>query len=85
MCGCCDKKLGEGKMQSVSISSHCQSSSDPLVDTNISSFDVRCSMLVSVIYRICCVSFTDCDIISSLPPIMKDERFVEDGHGGGGQ
>lgn len=23
-CGCCDKKLGEGKMQSVSISSHCQ-------------------------------------------------------------
>lgn len=26
-CGCCDKKLGEGKMQSVSISSHCQSSS----------------------------------------------------------
>lgn len=26
-CGCCDKKLGEGKMQSVSISSHCQSRS----------------------------------------------------------
>lgn len=26
-CGCCDKKLGEGKMQSVSISSHCQSTS----------------------------------------------------------
>lgn len=23
-CGCCDKKLGEGTMQSVSISSHCQ-------------------------------------------------------------
>lgn len=26
-CGCCDKKLGEGKMQSVSISSHCQNRS----------------------------------------------------------
>lgn len=43
-CGCCDKELGEGKMQSVSISSHCHSSSDPLVDRNIVSIDVQYSM-----------------------------------------
>lgn len=43
-CGCCDKELGKGTMQSVSISSHCHSSSDPLVDMNVGSIDVQYSM-----------------------------------------
>lgn len=49
-CGCCDKELGEGTMQSVSISSNCHSSSDPLVDVNVSSMCVT-ARLVSMIYR----------------------------------
>ncbi len=39
-CGSCDKELGERTMQSFSISSHCQGSSDPLVDMHINSIDV---------------------------------------------
>lgn len=68
-CGCCDMKLGDGKMQSVS--SCCQSGSDSTGGNERRIYWCAAQH----------AGFCETGIIPSRPSlIMKDERFDENGH-----